>query len=92
MRASALSKIAVLAAVAGVALSFSSTASTARMMKPAPGSCVADKRMIVAGGMVCSYHCDRATQWCQQGWCLNGVWTPIVSCYEPVCSAKCGAH
>jgi hypothetical protein len=92
MRASTLSKIAVLAAVAAAALSFSSTVSMARMMKPAPGSCVIDKRIVVANGMACSNHCDRATQWCQQGWCLNGVWTPIISCYEPVCSVKCGAH
>jgi hypothetical protein len=92
MRTSALSKITVLAAVAGVALSFSTVSGAARMMKPAPGACVADKRVIAASGMVCSHHCDRTTQWCQQGWCLNGVWTPIVSCYEPVCSVKCGAH
>jgi hypothetical protein len=92
MRASTLSKIAVLAAVAGVALSFSSTASMARMMKAAPGSCLADKKIVVANGMACSHHCDRTTQWCQQGWCLNGVWTPIISCYEPVCSVKCGGH
>jgi len=92
MGTSALSKMAVLAAVAGVALSFSGAAWAARMMKPVPGSCVADKRVIVASGMVCSHHCNPTTQWCEQGWCLNGVWTPIVSCYEPVCSVKCGAH
>jgi len=50
------------------------------------------RKIIVASGMVCSHHCNPTTQWCEQGWCLNGVWTPIVSCYQPVCSVKCGAH
>jgi hypothetical protein len=46
--------------------------------------------MVVPNGMACSHHCDPRTQWCQQGWCLNGQWTQIVSCYQPVCSVKCG--
>ena len=89
MRASALWKIAALAAAVGLAASVSGTAS-ARMMKAAPGSCVVDKKIVVSNGIACSHHCDASTQWCQQGWCLNGQWTPIVSCYQPVCSAKCG--
>ena len=67
MRTSTLSKIAVLAAVAGVAVSFSDAAWAARMMKPAPGSCVADKRVIVASGMVCSLHCNPTTSGASKG-------------------------
>jgi hypothetical protein len=88
MRASALWKVAVLAAAVGLAASLSGTA-WARM-KAAPGSCLVDKKMVVPNGMACSHHCDPQTQWCQQGWCLNGQWTQIVSCYQPVCSVKCG--
>jgi len=88
MRASALWKIAVLAAAIGVAASVSGTASA--RTKAAPGSCLVDKKMVIPSGMVCSHHCDPRTQWCQQGWCLNGQWTQIVSCYQPVCSVKCG--
>ena len=89
MRARALSKIVVLATAVGLAASVSGTA-WARMMKAAPGSCVVDKKIVVAAGMMCSHHCDRSTQWCQQGWCVNGQWTQVISCYEPVCSVKCG--
>jgi hypothetical protein len=91
MRASALSKIVALAAVVGLAASASSSA-WARMMKAPPGSCVIDRKIIVASGVVCSHHCDASTQWCQQAWCLNGQLTPIISCYQPVCSAKCAGH
>jgi hypothetical protein len=91
MRASALSKIVVLAAAAGPAASISNTAQ-ARMMKAPPGSCVIDRKIIVASGVFCSHQCDPSTQWCQQGWCLNAQWTPVISCYGPVCSAKCGGH
>jgi len=88
MRASALWKVAVLAAAVGVAASVSGTASA--KTRAAPGSCLVDKKMVVPNGMACSHHCDPRTQWCQQGWCLNGQWTQIVSCYQPVCSVKCG--
>jgi hypothetical protein len=91
MRATAVSKIVVLAAAVGLAASFSGNA-WARMIKAAPGSCVVDKKIIVAPGVMCSHHCDPSTQWCQQGWCVNGQWTQVISCYEPVCSAKCSAH
>jgi hypothetical protein len=89
MRMSALSKIAVLAGAVGFALSYASASLAAKMMKVPPGAC-AFERKVIASGAACSHHCDPKTMWCQQGWCLNGQWTPIVNCYEPFCSAKCG--
>jgi len=90
MRVSTVLKFALSVGTVGLILSQSDVSWAAKMTQPPPGACVFEKKVIANGG-ACSFHCNPTTMWCEQGWCLNGLWTPIVNCYGPFCSPKCGS-
>jgi hypothetical protein len=88
MRSISLLKIAMLAGVVALSAALPSSSFAARMKLP-PGACAAHRK-ILTSGMICSFNCNPASNWCSQQMCINGTLQQIVGCYGAFCSAKCG--
>jgi len=87
MRVISVLKVAVLAGLVALPMSFS--AASAKGAKLPPGACAFEKKGI-ATATICSYQCNPTTMWCSQQLCTNGVLTPMVPCYGSFCTTKCG--
>jgi hypothetical protein len=89
MRVISIAKVVLVVAAVGMMSSFSGVASAAKITLP-PGACAFGKKAM-ANTMICSLNCNAANGWCSQQMCVNGQWQPIINCYGPFCSTKCGA-
>jgi hypothetical protein len=87
MRGISLLKIATLAGAVALMASFPNASFAAKMKLP-PGACAFNKKAI-GNGMICSYSCNPASNWCSQQICLNGTLQQTISCFGAFCSMRC---